>query len=236
MRSPLFALVVAMGTSACTSVLDIDDVRYISTEGEGGGTGAGAAPAVGGAGGMGGGGGDPMLCGNGAIDEGEQCDGDDFGGEDCVSLGFLGGTIACDACMVTGCQAAYAQDFEGDTMPSEIVLLGPSLWTLATDHAQSGSQSVRSGPLNGNEDNSISVTLMFDDVGFISFWHRESTEAGGDELRFYIDDNQWTHYDGENPWAQANYEIQPGLHTFEWRYDKDSSVNAGTMRCGSTTS
>jgi hypothetical protein len=37
------------------------------------------------------------ACGNAAIEAGEQCDGANLGGETCASLGFLGGTLACDA-------------------------------------------------------------------------------------------------------------------------------------------
>jgi cysteine-rich repeat protein len=36
-------------------------------------------------------------CGNGEIDEGEQCDGEDLAGQDCASVGFFGGTLRCDA-------------------------------------------------------------------------------------------------------------------------------------------
>jgi surface antigen len=39
-----------------------------------------------------------MLCGNGAIDNGEQCDGVDLGGASCVSLGFSGGVLGCSDC------------------------------------------------------------------------------------------------------------------------------------------
>lgn len=35
------------------------------------------------------------LCGNGIVDPGEECDGNDLGGSDCVSLGFAGGVLAC---------------------------------------------------------------------------------------------------------------------------------------------
>ena len=34
-------------------------------------------------------------CGDGILDPGEACDGDSFGGETCVTLGFYGGTLAC---------------------------------------------------------------------------------------------------------------------------------------------
>ena len=35
-------------------------------------------------------------CGDGVLDEGEQCDGDDLGGATCESLGHDGGALACD--------------------------------------------------------------------------------------------------------------------------------------------
>ena len=36
------------------------------------------------------------ICGNDQIEGGEVCDGSDLGGEDCVSQGFAGGTLACN--------------------------------------------------------------------------------------------------------------------------------------------
>lgn len=35
-------------------------------------------------------------CGDGEVEPGEQCDGDDLQGFDCASLGLSGGTLACD--------------------------------------------------------------------------------------------------------------------------------------------
>lgn len=35
-------------------------------------------------------------CGNGVIDDGEQCDGGNLGGFSCSDLGYSGGTLACD--------------------------------------------------------------------------------------------------------------------------------------------
>lgn len=40
---------------------------------------------------------DFVGCGNGIKESGEECDGSDLGGATCVSLGFTGGTLACDA-------------------------------------------------------------------------------------------------------------------------------------------
>jgi len=54
-----------------------------------------------------------VTCGNGTRDPGEQCDGADLGGETCVSRGFPGGVLACDAdCEfdTSGCTAAVCGD------------------------------------------------------------------------------------------------------------------------------
>lgn len=39
----------------------------------------------------------PVTCGNGMLDDGEVCDGDDLNQKTCESLGYLGGTLACAA-------------------------------------------------------------------------------------------------------------------------------------------
>jgi hypothetical protein len=48
-----------------------------------------------------------LTCGNATADgDAEQCDGADLAGEDCISLGFAGGTLACgQACQfdTSGC-------------------------------------------------------------------------------------------------------------------------------------
>ncbi|HQC45256.1 MAG TPA: hypothetical protein PLC97_08555 [Myxococcota bacterium] len=36
-------------------------------------------------------------CGNGEIEEGEQCDGSEFGGASCFNFGFAGGELTCSA-------------------------------------------------------------------------------------------------------------------------------------------
>ena len=39
----------------------------------------------------------PDTCGNGILDEFEKCDGDQFGGHSCASLGYEGGELNCDS-------------------------------------------------------------------------------------------------------------------------------------------
>ncbi|MBI3178840.1 MAG: hypothetical protein HYZ27_04225, partial [Deltaproteobacteria bacterium] len=40
-----------------------------------------------------------IVCGDGAIDPGEECDGGNLGGATCVGLGFSGGTLSCSNCI-----------------------------------------------------------------------------------------------------------------------------------------
>jgi hypothetical protein len=70
------------------------------TGASGGMAGAGGSAGEGGSGGSGGSGGEggsPSPCGNMTIDTGEDCDGAQLGGEDCVSQGFVSGTLDCDS-------------------------------------------------------------------------------------------------------------------------------------------
>ena len=56
--------------------------------------------------------GDPE-CGNGTIDDGEQCDGGNLGGFTCSDLGYTGGTLACDVVTCTYDASGCVTDMEG---------------------------------------------------------------------------------------------------------------------------
>ena len=54
----------------------------------------------------------PSPCGNGTIDDGEECDGDDLGGETCESLGFGEGELVCNPllCTLNTCNCSEGPD------------------------------------------------------------------------------------------------------------------------------
>jgi len=47
-----------------------------------------------------------LLCGNGVLDPGEQCDATDLGGENCVTQGWVAGHLSCAGCVLddSGCR------------------------------------------------------------------------------------------------------------------------------------
>lgn len=52
-------------------------------------------------------------CGNGVVDIGEQCDGDDLNGFSCTDLGYDGGDLACDPVTCTYDASACTTDGGG---------------------------------------------------------------------------------------------------------------------------
>lgn len=58
--------------------------------------------------------GEKLVCGNGMIDRGEHCDGDNLNGFTCTDLGYASGNLACDPITCTfdasGCIAGPADD------------------------------------------------------------------------------------------------------------------------------
>jgi hypothetical protein len=64
-------------------------------------------------------------------------------------------------------------------------------------------------------------------TGTISFTRKISSEKGYDFLRFYIDGVKMDEWSGEKDWEEVSYPITTGQHTFEWRYEKDTSRSEG---------
>ncbi|MBW7989638.1 MAG: hypothetical protein FVQ84_06430 [Planctomycetes bacterium] len=67
-----------------------------------------------------------------------------------------------------------------------------------------------------------------DGVGALGFYWKVSSERNYDYLEFYIDGVRQDRISGNTDWQQMIYTItDPGSHTLEWRYDKDSEVSNG---------
>jgi hypothetical protein len=87
--------------------------------------------------------GDPdELCGNGELDPGEECDGDDLDANSCLLRGYDGGTLTCSAectfelneCCNDACTAAGESSCDGDTvMVCAVGDSGCLVWEVDTD-------------------------------------------------------------------------------------------------------
>ncbi|MDT8304259.1 MAG: hypothetical protein RQ760_22435, partial [Sedimentisphaerales bacterium] len=65
-------------------------------------------------------------------------------------------------------------------------------------------------------------------VGTLGFYWKVSCELNYDFLAFYIDGVLQDRISGSVDWHQMIYTItEPGSHTLEWRYEKDSSASNG---------
>ena len=76
-------------------------------------------------------------------------------------------------------------------------------------------------------------------AGNIEFYYRVASEYSPsgqnfyDGLEFYIDNQLVGQYqptpNGQTPWVQASFPVQPGMHIFKWSYTKDGGGGATDM-------
>jgi len=120
-------------------------------------------------------------------------------------------------------------DFEtGDFATPGWQLSGDASWQIVSDVVYESSFAAKSGSITHNQNCSISLTVDTTGYNKISFVRKVSSESSYDYLRFYIDGVETANWSGELDWTIVEYDITDGTHTFEWRYTKDGSVNAGS--------
>lgn len=178
---------------------------------------------------------DCSICGDGIAAGPEQCDGVDLGGETCASLGFDEGLLGCNIASCTynasGCEGGqYTQDFEVGVIPPEFTPGGAQGWEVDNNMPIAGMFSAHSGPITHNQISTFTLTGNFAVAGEMRFFHTESTESCCDDLFFFVDGVQAASWSGSNAAAEHVEPVAAGVHTFEWRYDKDGSVNTGADR------
>ena len=124
------------------------------------------------------------------------------------------------------------EDFENGNFESYPWTFSGTDWNVV-DYAYMGERSARSGSIGDNSTTSMIMETWVTVPGEISFYKKVSSESDPDNhnydwLAFYIDGSQMDRWDGEDPWSLETYNIDDGLHTFEWRYRKDQAVSSGS--------
>ena len=149
-------------------------------------------------------------CGNGQVDDGEACDdGNLDNGDGCD-----------DQCQIE--LAGCFDDFEGADLSPAYVLDGEADWFIDAGFASSGD-------ITDNEISSLSIGANIVAGGRVSFTYRVSSEDGFDFLEFRVDGALVERWSGEDT-ANVAFDLEPGLHTLSWVFDKDGSASAGEDR------
>jgi hypothetical protein len=93
------------------------------------------------------------------------------------------------------------------------------------DTANDGSQSIRAGDIDDNQESVIEYQGLFAS-GTFSFDAKVESESCCDSLEVYVDE-QLQHAITNNTWATYQIPLDANLHTIKFRYEKDGSASNG---------
>ncbi len=113
--------------------------------------------------------------------------------------------------------SSFAWNFEGD-----------AAWEVVSSDVYEASYSAKSGGVTDDQESVLSVDIMVDEAGELSFYKKVSSESGYDYLEFYIDGTKEDSWSGEIDWSPESYTLSEGSHTLRWNYTKDGSVSNGS--------
>ena len=122
----------------------------------------------------------------------------------------------------------FIEDWEtGDFNKFDWVQGGDADWEITMQYPYQGFYHAISGDIEDDQTSSFKITyeVMANDV--IRFMRKISCEPDFDELRFYIDGVLKDSWSGSHAYAQYEYPVGPGIHTFKWEYAKDYSGTGG---------
>ncbi|MBT7376540.1 MAG: DUF2817 domain-containing protein [Candidatus Marinimicrobia bacterium] len=131
---------------------------------------------------------------------------------------------------------AEIENFESGQFESfEWELSGNVNWSMDSNDFFEGNYSTRSGDIDNSQESVLSLSLDIVESGEISFYKKVSCEPTGsqsgnyyDYLSFSIDGIEMDKWAGEIDWSFESFSIDPGLHSFEWKYIKDQGVISGS--------
>ena len=105
---------------------------------------------------------------------------------------------------------------------------GDAYWYSQNTTVYEGSYALQSGNISHNEESNLKIVTTVTSAGIISFYRKVSSENNYDFLRFYIDGVLLGEWSGEVNWTKVTYPASVGLHTFEWKYQKDVNTSSGS--------
>jgi hypothetical protein len=118
--------------------------------------------------------------------------------------------------------------FEDGEIPTGFTFTGNQPWYITNTQAFHGTKSIRSGNISHNQISTMSYAFEAINAGTVSFAYKVSSEAGYDELIFYIDNVEKNRWSGEEGWKLVAYNVLAGNHTLKWSYTKDTNTSDGS--------
>jgi len=104
---------------------------------------------------------------------------------------------------------------------------GDANWFIDNTTVHEGNYALKSGNITHDQISTFRLIGTVATSGTISFFKKVSSENNYDFLRFYIDSIKVGEWAGEVEWSESTFNISSGLHSFEWKYEKDVNTNDG---------
>ena len=123
--------------------------------------------------------------------------------------------------------STLTESFESNTLPLGWTMpeFSQADWYITPDTANDGSQSIRAGDIDDNQESVIEYQGLFAS-GTFSFDAKVESESCCDSLEVYVDE-QLQHAITNNTWATYQIPLDANLHTIKFRYEKDGSASNG---------
>lgn len=138
------------------------------------------------------------------------------------------GTLATDP---PGESPSYTEDFESTTpgsLPAGWTSYGDATWIVSASNPHGGTRCAISQEIADNEAASLVYTASLAVPSTVTFWWDVSSEAGYDDLKFYVDEVFQDEITGEPGYAQYSFSLPAGTSALRWEYIKDGSTPGGS--------
>ncbi|MBR1644205.1 MAG: hypothetical protein IJ684_02405 [Bacteroidales bacterium] len=105
--------------------------------------------------------------------------------------------------------------------------LSPYPWTTDTTAPHGGRYAARSGVQGDMQQSDLCITVEVNRRDTLAFWYRTSSEEGQDALVLLIDGREHKRWSGVGQWKRYATPVDPGRHTFCWRFATDDFGSDG---------
>lgn len=121
------------------------------------------------------------------------------------------------------------EDFNDDEInPSLKYSLGSGSkkWFIAEEEGANGGYCMRSPELGDKKRADLYFGITCNTLLTVSFRHKTSSDEG-DQLIFYIDNQEKASWSGETDWETSEFELHSGYNVLKFTYSKDEEGSAG---------